>query len=54
MPLKKISMKKPTLEEDQLITSAVDSDPDALPLSDEQMSAMVALCTVRGRPKLET
>ncbi len=51
-PLKKISLKMPTLEEDQLITAAAESDPDALPLTDEQMSAMVPIRVVRGRPKL--
>jgi hypothetical protein len=40
-PLKKISLRMPTFEEDQLITAAAESDPDALPLTDEQMSAMV-------------
>jgi hypothetical protein len=35
-PLKKISMQMPTLEEDQLITAAAESDPDALPLTDER------------------
>ena len=33
----------PTLEEDQLITAAAESDSDALPLTDEQMSAMAPL-----------
>jgi uncharacterized protein (DUF4415 family) len=42
----------PTLEEDQLITAAAESDPDALPLIDEQMSAMVPTRVLRGRPKL--
>jgi uncharacterized protein (DUF4415 family) len=51
-PLKKISLKMPTLEEDQLITAAAESDPDARPLTDEQMSAMVPIRMVRGRPKL--
>lgn len=51
-PLKKISMKMPTLEENQLITAAAESDPDALPLTDEQMSAMVPIRVLRGRPKL--
>jgi uncharacterized protein (DUF4415 family) len=51
-PLKKISLKMPTLEEDQLITAAAESDPDALPLTDEQMSAMVPIRVLRGRPKL--
>jgi uncharacterized protein (DUF4415 family) len=51
-PLKKISLKKPTFEEDQLITAAAKSDPDALPLTDEQMSAMFPIRVLRGRPKL--
>jgi Uncharacterized protein conserved in bacteria len=42
----------PTLEEDQLITAAAESDPDALPLTDEQMSAMVPIRVLRGRPQL--
>lgn len=52
-PLKKISLKMPTIEEDKLITAAAESDPDALPLTDEQMSAMVPIRVLRGRPKLE-
>ena len=51
-PLKKIILKMPTLEEDRLITSAAESDPDALPLTDEQMSAMVPIRVLRGHPKL--
>ena len=51
-PLKKISLKMPTLEEDQMITAAAESDPDALPLTDEQMSVMVPITVLRGRPKL--
>jgi uncharacterized protein (DUF4415 family) len=51
-PLKKISLRIPTLEEDQLITAAAESDPDALPLTEEQMSAMVPIRVLRGRPKL--
>jgi len=42
----------PTLEEDHLIIAAAESDPDALPLTDDQMSAMVPMRMVRGRPKL--
>ena len=52
MQLKKTRLKMPTLEEDQLITAAAESDPDALPLTDEQMSAMVPFRVLRGRPKL--
>jgi uncharacterized protein (DUF4415 family) len=51
-PLKKISLKIPTLEENQLITAAAESDPDALPLTDDQMNAMVPMSMLRGRPKL--
>jgi uncharacterized protein (DUF4415 family) len=51
-PLNKISLKMPTIEEDKLITAAAESDPDALPLTDEQMSAMVPIRVLRGRPKL--
>ena len=52
-PSKKINLKIPTVEEDQLITSAAESDPDALPLTDEQMEKMVPMRVLRGRPKLE-
>lgn len=51
-PIKKISLRMPTLEEDQLITAAAVSDPDALPLTDEQMSAMAPMRSLRGRPKM--
>jgi uncharacterized protein (DUF4415 family) len=52
-PSKKTNLKMPTVEEDQLITSAAESDPDALPLTDEQMERMVPIRVLRGRPKLE-
>lgn len=42
----------PTVEEDQLITAAAESDPDALPLTDDQMRKMVPIRVVRGRPKV--
>jgi hypothetical protein len=42
----------PSLEEDHLITAAAESDPDALPLTAEQMTAMVPMPVLRGRPKL--
>ena len=42
----------PTLEEDRLIAQAAELDPDALPLTDEQLRAMVPIRVVRGRPKL--
>lgn len=51
-PVKKISLKMPTHEEDELIIAAAESDPDALPLTDEQMRSMVPVRVLRGRPKL--
>jgi hypothetical protein len=47
-PSKKINLKMPTIEEDQLITAAAESDPDALPLSNEQMERMVPMRVLRG------
>ena len=41
----------PTLEEDAAITRAAKSDPDAQPLTPDQLKAMVPIRTVRGRPK---
>ena len=41
----------PTLEEDAAITRAAKSDPDAQPLTPDQLKAMVPMRTVRGRPK---
>jgi uncharacterized protein (DUF4415 family) len=41
----------PSLEEDKAITAAAKADPDALPLTSEQLKAMVPLKSLRGRPK---
>ena len=41
----------PTLEEDRAITAAAKADPDAGPLISKQMTAMVPMRTLRGRPK---
>lgn len=43
----------PTVEEDEKITSAAESDPDALPLSSNQLEKMVPFRSLRGRPKSE-
>ena len=43
----------PTLEEDKVITAAALSDPDAQPLTEDQLKAMVPIRTLLGRPKLE-
>ena len=42
-PSKKINLKMPTVEGDQLITAAAESDPDALPLTDKQIERMVPM-----------
>lgn len=43
----------PSVAEDKLITSAAKADPDARPLTPEQLKAMVPMRTLRGRPKSE-
>jgi len=50
--LKNISLKMPTLEEDQFILAAAESDPDAYQPTDVQMRSIVPIRMVRGRPKL--
>lgn len=46
------AIRVPTPEEDASITAAALADPDAQPLSDEQLRAMVPLRSLRGRPPL--
>ena len=41
----------PTIEEDRALTEAARNDPDAQPLSPEQLKAMVPMRALRGRPK---
>ena len=43
----------PTAEEDKAITAAARSDPDAQPLTQKQLKAMVPIRALRGRPKSE-
>jgi hypothetical protein len=52
-PSKKVVIRMPTLEEDQQITQATANDPDARPLTEEQMNHMVPLKALRGRPRVE-
>ena len=40
----------PTAAEDERITAAALNDPDALPLTSEQLDAMVPMRSLRGRP----
>ncbi len=41
----------PTLEENKAITAAAKADPEAQPLTANQLKAMVPMRTLRGRPK---
>jgi uncharacterized protein (DUF4415 family) len=50
--MKKASIQIPSLEEDREISNAANADPDATPLTDEQMGQMVPLKALRGRPRL--
>ena len=50
---KRPTVRMPTAEEDKAITAAAKSDPDAQPLTPKQLSAMVPLKALRGRPKSE-
>src|SRR6476660_2318072 len=44
----------PTAEEDRAITAAAKSDPDAQPLTPQQLKAMVPMRALRGRPKAKS
>ncbi len=50
---KRPAVVMPTAEEDKVITSAAKADPDAQPLTANQLKAMVPMTSLRGRPKLE-
>lgn len=43
----------PSMEEDRRITEAARADPDAQPLTDEQLAMMVPIRALRGRPPAE-
>ena len=47
---KTTKIEMPSIAESRKITAAAKSDPDALPLTDSQLKAMVPM---RGRPKSE-
>ena len=47
------SIKMPTAAEDRAITEAAKADPDAQPLTAQQLKAMVPMRTLRGRPRSE-
>ena len=45
------AVRMPTVEEDKAITASATADPDAKPLTQKQLRAMVPMKTLRGRPK---
>ena len=49
-PTKRAVVRMPTVEEDKIITAAAKTDPDAQPLTPEQLKAMVPIRALRGRP----
>lgn len=49
--ISRLNIAMPTPEEDATILAAANADPDAQPLTDEQLSAMVPMRSLRGRPK---
>ena len=49
-PTKRRVVQMPTIEEDKIITTAAKTDPDAQPLTPEQLKAMVPVRALRGRP----
>lgn len=51
-PLRMIGLKRPTLEDYQVITVAAESGPDALTLTGEKINGMVPFWRLRGHPKL--
>ena len=44
----------PTVAENAKIVAAAKADPDARPITNAQLDAMVPMRSLRGRPKLET
>jgi uncharacterized protein (DUF4415 family) len=51
---KETAIVAPTPEEDAEIIAAALDDPDAQPLTDARLAAMVPMQAARGRPKVES
>ena len=49
-PAKRAVVRMPTVDEDKIITAAAKADPDAQPLTPDQLKAMIPLRALRGRP----
>ncbi len=41
----------PSKDEDAAIVAAANADPDAQPLTDQQLAAMIPMRSLRGRPR---
>ena len=48
---KRTALVMPSVEDNKRIIAAAKADPDAQPLSSQQLKAMVPMPSVRGRPK---
>jgi uncharacterized protein (DUF4415 family) len=51
--MKRSKVQMPSAQEDRAITVAAKLDPDAQPLTSQQLKAMVPMKALRGRPKSE-
>ena len=51
---KRRALRMPSRADDRIITAAAGTDPDAPPLSAQQLEAMVPLRSLRGRPKSDS
>jgi hypothetical protein len=51
--MKRSKVQMPSAQEDRAINAAAKLDPDAQPLTSQQLKAMVHMKALRGRPKSE-
>ncbi len=51
---KKPTVRMPTIAENKVITAAAKNDPDAHPLTPNQLKVMVPMPALLGRPKSES
>ena len=51
--MKRSKVQMPSVQEDRAINAAAKLDPDAQPLTSQQLGAMVPMKALRGRPKSE-
>ncbi len=51
--MKRSQVQMPSAQEDRAFTAAAKRDPDAQPLTSQQLKAMVPMKALRGRPKSE-